>query len=723
MKETAPKHWSQFLPGIWLGAVLFVFLAFHPLGKPLYREILPGLFRIIIHGDFPWGAWLRLIPHTILLSLAWMPWAIVGWIALWALYGRTPLRHSQTFGVPRHVIWIEWLTLAPVLGAAITSTPLVLLATFFLLSRWTVLAVLICSVGILWLLGRKGWLHISLTLNQDLPQPESTNNQPTPSWMVKTAWVLIGIISAWMFFHSLVFPVDYWDALIYYIHYAEMTYKQGGFPVLVQLQVGLGLGANYPHLYGVLQASQALLYGVWTDAYGQAMMPLAGLGTTLLLYTLVFRIYRRKDVAVLSALAFRIMPYAITYSVWCSDYSLVMYGTVAFLALLRPVLKAQPGQRSWVLLLPVTLIAAAFPQINYMGWIVWAPLGLAVILSHFHKVPCQEHQPSQPPAWVPQISILLLGIAWAAPWYIRNWIVTGNPVYAFFPEIFGGKHIDLNVLASCQVEWTSNGDGLAQVGNTFIERIAGTPLFFKAFWWKWAPLVLGLALPGALLGWRHKAWKLYAVAGLYASLVLFYGYVISGLYLYHMIALFPLAAFFGARVLNAVNDKHGSVILAAVLLLAGICPGVAFSSLGPKAREAGLSLLMLADSPPESFYRAVGRADADMWRYINKNLESGTGLLTHENRYHVFRRDLNIIHLDDWDLLPFYDHPWAEVVAELKRRGVRYYLQIPNEKNHPITLRLGVQENLNSLELLHETYEGKNARGEKTGIRRLYKIW
>ena len=716
------RPWLFLLP-LWLGAVLVTFLVLHPLGRPLYLQIVPGAVHMIREGIFPWGAWLALAPRVLILTLRWLLWFLVGWLALWALDDvYTPVAHGR-FPSLRLQSWtlIEILVLAPVLGAGITATPLILLGTGFMLSRWTVLLVLLLSCGALWLIGNTRRKRT----NPDEPPEEPPNElaaaaipltsgakEPTPLWIVAAAWVLIAIITAWTFFHSLCYPVDYWDALIYYVHYAELTYHQGGFPVIYQLQVGLGLGANYPHLYAVLQASQALLYGAWSDAYGQALMPLAGLGATLLLYSVVLRIYGRRDVAVLTALAFRLIPYVTTYTVWCSDYALVLYGTAAFLALLHPYLSHPVKDGDGLRLIFPVLIAAVFPQINYMGWIVWPPLCLAVFLR------CGMSMPRLRTA----LPILALGVLWAIPWYIRNWIVTGNPVYAFFPAIFGGERIDLDVLASCQVEWKQNGDGLAQVGDTLWERILGTPLFFSYFWWKWSPVVLGLFLPGLALGWKHDSRRLYAVALLYALLVVFYGYVISGLYLYHMIAFFLLAAFFGARIFAAVRHRTCAVLLAGVMLVGGVYPGVAFSIMGPKARQAGLRILPLANTSPRFFYDTVGWADSEVWKYINANLEQGASILTHENRYHVFRRDLSLIHLDDWDLLPFYGRPWPEVRAELERRGITYYLQIPNEKNHRITERLGIGSHLDDFRLQFQRAEGTDEEGKPHGVRRLYRL-
>lgn len=51
-----------------------------------------------------------------------------------------------------------------------------------------------------------------------------------------------------------------------------------------------------------------------------------------------------------------------------------------------------------------------------------------------------------------------------------------QPGLYFFPQIFGGKHINLEVLASCYKEWAANGIGVP--GSTVLERILQAPQFF-----------------------------------------------------------------------------------------------------------------------------------------------------------------------------------------------------------------------------------------------------
>lgn len=514
---------------------------------------------------------------------------------------------------------------------------------------------------------------------------ESRDIESTPRrWIYAAAMVLVFLITDLSFYHGMMYPVTYWDSLIYYVHYGKMTYQQGGFPILYCLQVGLGLGANYPHLFPLHQAVTAILFNHWSDLYAQMIAPLAGLGSMILLYYLVVYLFEDRVTAILAVLAFRTVTFVNSYFIWTSDYALVMLYTCLFLLFLALFLDWE----SMAGLQPLLLTAAIFPHINYLGWIVWPCVALAVMLWWFRGMEYNGDRPHV--LWVGLVVFAWCGLALI--WYIRNYIVTGNPVYAFFPEIFGGKNINLDVLRSCEQEWLAHGNGVAGLGATLWERLQNTP-FFLLTDWRPAPLTAGLFLP-ALLLWSKRFSKFFAVSALLLFLYLVYEYVISGLYLYHIIAIFPIFAVFTARFLSCVPGRVLPVLLGLCIVFMGVVPGLSFSLIGAKYGDPTLSMFAYPGLPANLFYQKTFPGVSTAWRYINDKVERGAGILSHENRYHVLRDDLRVIHLDDCGLTPFYGKSYPEVHAELLKRGVRYYFYIPDEDSHPITRQLGHREHL-----------------------------
>ncbi len=73
---------------------------------------------------------------------------------------------------------------------------------------------------------------------------------------------------------------------------------------------------------------------------------------------------------------------------------------------------------------------------------------------------------------------LAIAVAVCAPWYIKNWIVVGNPVYPFFFNVLGGKNWDAAAAAMYSEEQKTFGyQGITNLG-TSIMGLAGNPGHF-----------------------------------------------------------------------------------------------------------------------------------------------------------------------------------------------------------------------------------------------------
>jgi hypothetical protein len=520
-------------------------------------------------------------------------------------------------------------------------------------------------------------------------------SSPIQNILYYCALSVAGVITLLSFYHAVLFPVNYWDSLIYYVHYGKMTYEQGGFPILYCLQVGLGLGANYPHLFPLYQAVNATVFYHWSDLYGQFLCPLAGLGTSVVIYYVSLHLFNNRLHAMLAVLVFRTIPYVNSYITWASDYALIMVYTALLLLFLRWFL-LHPKLR---MLQPLLCVAAIFPHINYLGWIVWSVVGLAVIWNWRNVL-------SNPKQFGALLLVCLMWVVIASAWYVRNYVVTGNPVYAFFPEILGGENINLEVLRSSEQEWKYHGLGAAHIpGNTVFQRILNTPVVLLELF-QFSSVVLGIMLPALLLGWkRHNAF--FVITAVLVCFYGFYEYCISGFYWYHIIAVFPMLAVFTARFLSQIQSKIVSNSMAVCMIVAGIAPGITFSIPGTKHTSPMLEHFHLTGLEPIQFYRITSdKKYASSWAYLNENAEPNVSILSHENRYHVFRDDLHVVHLDDCGLTPYYDHPYEEVHKVLWDKGIRYYLWIEDEYSHPITQRLGHRSHLDDgryYEFLHQT--------------------
>lgn len=602
----------------------------------------------------------------------------------------------------------SWIPVSYVLGLGLLTIPLEILAIFNLLSFASIAGTIVIVFALIFFLTKEELLDTRKRRRLRRPRAVLAFANPFEAAVWWVGLVLIVLISFYTFYYAVFLPVIYVDSLMYYVDYGHRTFLQGGFPVHVTAQVGIGLGANYPHLYPLAQATQAGLFGHYTDIYAQFIPPLCGVLSTWLIYLLLLERIGNRACAMAGALVFRSVPYVLSYFVWTSDYALTMLFTTVFFYAALQFLKDRNKPSLEIMMLTV----AVAPHINYLMWVLFAPFLLYLFAKpgtgqgygfSMFSARHREQIFEVPPVWV--IVFIIGAVLLASPWYIRNIAVTGNPVYAFFPEIFGGIRINMEVLESAFQEWRSNGDGIGvwpyELAQSFWGRLALTPLYLM---WepssqhKLAPLLVIFGIPGIILALRKGS--VFGLGAVLLTAILWAYECYSGLYLYQVIMIvIPMAVVASLVFIDVLRLR--AVLLCVCLLLGILGLGFSISSTG-KTTKLNTEFLDLRVAGDDDFlfldqaYQYVdprlgphNRGDGDLFRYLRDEL-ADTAILTHENRRHYFPADVGMVHLDDWDVQALYDLPLADVVAGLRELGVEYYLYVPNEENHPITGSLGI---------------------------------
>ncbi|MCX7918770.1 MAG: glycosyltransferase family 39 protein [bacterium] len=628
------------------------------------------LVKIIISGDY------YINFNNIYWKEIWL--AIIG-----ILFYTFPL--TIIFKEKKKKISPRAITISFIIGLGTISVILELLGIFHFLHRKIIILVYLVLILLFLLTAKKRKTTIYFS--------QLTEQLVTHKIFYSCCLILIILITSFTFYHALFYPETYWDSLIYYLHYGKMIFEQNGFPTRVCAQVGLGLGANYPHLFPLIGGTLSILFGGYSDIFGQFIAPFAGLLATILLYFIARELFQSKLVAITTALLFRSVPFGIAYFTYATDYALVMLFTAGFLYTSLQYLHTRKQTWLWI----TGFIAAIQTHINYLGWIFFPVFVLLLFLSKENiKTVCL---------------VLLFSILIAIPWYLRNWLVTGNPVYAFFPEIFGGKYINREVLASCYHEWRANGIGVP--GETVFNRILYTPQFFFSDW-RFAPVLFGFAIPGIILGLIHNRNRTGTTASrdnhfiyiIVTVLVLglVYHIIISPFYLYQIVFIIPAIALLSGYFVREISEEpkaYPQLILVRkiskkigfiLVILVGLVPGLAMSIMGHKYANPNLIAFQHPGINHLQFMELVYGDAVPLWQYINKNLKN-TKLLTHDNRYHMYDDSITIVHLDDWDIQHLYTVSNIEdKLDKLQQLGIQYYLFIPNERNHPIVSRLNLQE-------------------------------
>ncbi|MEO6246066.1 MAG: hypothetical protein ABIQ12_11600 [Opitutaceae bacterium] len=236
------------------------------------------------------------------------------------------------------------------------------------------------------------------------------------------------------------------------------------------------------------------------------------------------------------------------------------------------------------------------------GWLIWAGVAagtgalareyglaypaLGALALFWHRAGARALRP-----------FLAAAIAVAGPWYLRNWLKTGNPLW---PHELGGLLPGNPVQAEyyrgiVEVQAQLASLGINTTGLPALAVLAAVPL--------------GLGLVGGLAQWRLQAPRLFAIAAIAA---LWYWSIAktSGGPHYALRVLTPAVALAAAMGGGAVSLFAGS---RARWLAAGL--------LGALALDAGIRSLYLPQNPPVRWWREPVLAWRELSRYIALNRE------------------------------------------------------------------------------------------------------
>ncbi len=380
--------------------------------------------------------------------------------------------------------WFAELTLAWPVGFGVSGIAFELLTMARLLYPVTAWILWFAMLGgawwaMRWRHGRPPWSSLfretpSSAVRQIWVEGLTSWSEPKfkPFSFEKSFWwiaiVLVVLINCAIFWHAVFFPETYWDSLILYLGYGRMTFLQHAFPFKAEAQVGIGLGANYPHLFSTYGAVSSTLFNSWSDLHQRLAAPLAGVASCALVYFTTREIWGSHSIAAATMLLFRSVPNGIAYNTWASDYAFAILFCIAFVYALAILMKTRlPGA-----FVVYTLIPAIGMHLNYLMGILWVPWLFGVLLyirrtnigkSFFKGL---RHVFTMRFFW----AVFLVCIALSSTWYIRNWVLTGNPVYSFFPEIFTkSTRMNTEVLRSAELEWFRNGDGIGKLAERYYD--------------------------------------------------------------------------------------------------------------------------------------------------------------------------------------------------------------------------------------------------------------
>ena len=248
--------------------------------------------------------------------------------------------------------------------------------------------------------------------------------------------VLVGVMT----FLECLAPETSQDALVYHLAIPDIYIRNGGFEY-----VPGNFFANFPQNMEMLFTLGLMLDGSSLAAYYHWLL---GLFTALAVAALARQISGGKG-GILSATVFATIPTVALIATWSYvDLGLVFFEVVAVLAFLR---WWNNGSLGWLFFAAINTGLAA--GCKYTGGAIGILIGIAI----FFEGAKQRRKLKESLVFITLFSVVSLSIV--SPWYIKNFVYTGNPIYPFMYTIFGGKDWDLQrsvVLSEFLNSWGSS---------------------------------------------------------------------------------------------------------------------------------------------------------------------------------------------------------------------------------------------------------------------------
>jgi hypothetical protein len=392
-----------------------------------------------------------------------------------------------------------------------------------------------------------------------------------PPVALAAALVLLGVLA--VVFLLALRPELEWDADVYHLTVPRLYLEHGGFRPLK-----LNVYSNWPLAVDLLFGLGLLL-----DDHVTATTLHFGLG--LLACAGIYRCVRARAPAwaALAGVAFFLADTLVRYEMTVAYVELgLAFFFLAATTFLLASFDDPAHERGWLLLTGIA--CGLLASTKHTG--AFGVLGVALVYLVHHV--CASRAALRPALARGFLWAALPGLALLLPWYAKSYAYTGNPVYPFLWETFGG--VDWSEALSQQhAAWHASygmGPGflriLALPFVVFSPLAAGYPRFFGTLAPVWTALV-----PLALFACRGRR----AIAlPLLAAAVFFAGWAASSQQMRFLVAILPLLAVAGALACARVAEAWPRAQPALSVLVPGSAIALLLAGLGAQPAEAWRSL-------------------------------------------------------------------------------------------------------------------------------------
>lgn len=268
-------------------------------------------------------------------------------------------------------------------------------------------------------------------------------------------FMLFAVSVSWLVFIGYLFPSYSWDALYYHLPIVGQIMQSGAIqeqpnPSFIQQYINIfSKNINLFFLWNVIFLKSDVIVDL-----GQLVFTLAGVGAV---YSAAVKLKIREEHALYSALLFFFTPILILQSTTNYVDGAV---SVLFIIALNYLI---PGENDGPSPAGMSLLLAGLSTGILLGSKPTAPVFIAVILAAIlirgaiNLKKGNGGEPAGRPVMTHLVYFLLPMIATGGYWYIRNWVLHGNPVYYMDVTILG-----LNIFDGLKADWVESSPGIIE---------------------------------------------------------------------------------------------------------------------------------------------------------------------------------------------------------------------------------------------------------------------
>ena len=311
---------------------------------------------------------------------------------------------------PKRAGILERLLLTVGLGFGLTFLVMVLLGLFW---EFTLLSVLLTQVILLAVFASAAARRGFKVKLDAFKWPSASGFQWTQLKVVYAICIAVfAVLISLAIYDTVTLPPTDWDSLAYGVNYAKIMFEKSTIPLIAGPSIGIEMSASYPP---GIQLAAVFLYvfaGTANDFYYRILSPLFGLATLALTYKFANLLNKNRMVSLYAVAALgAITVFWNLFVIESYLMALAFMMTLSAFFFYKAYASGQSDARKYEVI--AVLFCGFASLVSYIGLFSFGFLLLYVI----HKRLGAKNI----------LALMGLGVAIAAPWYLRNLVFARKP--------------------------------------------------------------------------------------------------------------------------------------------------------------------------------------------------------------------------------------------------------------------------------------------------------